>query len=62
MKWYKVNNVEVESDGDWNKCPECDNIDFPLLSWMSYCPCCGIAVSFERNDDNYVIQEVEGEQ
>jgi len=43
----KVNNQEVDTDGDWMRCPECDEIDFPLLSWMSYCPICKTELNFQ---------------
>ena len=50
----KVNNQEVDTDGDWMRCPECDEIDFPLLSWMSYCPICKTELNFQ----GFVYSEV----
>ncbi len=44
---FKVNDKEVEMDGDWMQCPECEIIGFPLLSWMSYCPMCKNELTFE---------------
>lgn len=46
---YKVNGKEVETDGDWMECPECDNPHCPLLRWMSYCPCCRTKLDIEED-------------
>lgn len=44
----EINGTEVKEDGDWRSCPKCDNIDFPILKWMSYCPCCGVELNIEE--------------
>lgn len=41
---YEVNGLEVKNDGDWMQCTECDTVDFPLLHWMAYCPCCSAKI------------------
>lgn len=54
----KVNGIEInDTDGDWIKCPYCDDYNNPLLEWMHYCPCCGQAVSIEVTYGEFVPQE-----
>lgn len=48
---FTVNGKTVKEDGDWFSCPECDDYDYPLLSWMSYCPCCGEELHFREKHD-----------
>lgn len=44
---YKVNYKEMNTDGDWIQCPECEEVAFPLLSWMTYCPMCCTELDFQ---------------
>lgn len=45
---YKVNNQKARYDGDWIECPKCYDKDFPLLSWMLYCPMCQEKLEFKE--------------
>lgn len=45
---YKVNDKEMNMDGDWIQCPGCEIVAFPLLSWMSYCPMCQVKLNFQN--------------
>jgi len=45
---YKVNDKEMNMDGDWVQCPGCEIVAFPLLSWMSYCPMCQVKLNFQN--------------
>ena len=45
---FEVNDKEMDTDGDWMQCPECEEVGFPLLGWMSYCPMCRSKLTFGR--------------
>ncbi len=49
---YKVNGLEVENDGDWMQCTDCEDVEFPLLHWMRYCPMCSIELHFTPTVQN----------
>ena len=44
---FKVNDKEMDCDGDWIQCPNCEIVGFPLLTWMTYCPMCKVELEFD---------------
>ena len=59
---YKINGKEMNTDGDWMQCPECEIVAFPLLSWMSYCPMCQKELNFEGVVSAEVLLDEGGEK
>ncbi len=55
---FKVNEKEMNTDGDWIQCPECESIAFPLLTWMDYCPMCRSKLEF---DGVVFVEQKDGE-